>query len=236
MPRRFRQPAHRVEPFQHLAHVKQNRIRTPLFHVRVKVARVGSDHDPSATCANSHHLQPHRMPSDVVQCDSRSQLVIAIVKRDAAFEDPLDYGRHVGSLKRESCHPMAHVASCTERHLAILNVVPRGWEFIQAAGVIVMHVRDDHILYLRRIDADHLQPFGRRPKQLALAFARHLRIEAGIDYERSLFTYNCPHEEVDGHGSIVRIAAQKVLAGPPWMVRVTDRVDFVSIRFHLVMI
>ena len=159
-----------------------------------------------------------------------SQLVIAIVERDAAFEDPLDHGGHVGSLEREPRYRVAHVASGAERHFAILHVEARGRELIEAAGVVVMHVGDDHILHLRRLDADHLQPLGGRAQQLALPFASHLGVESGIDHEGAIFTDNRPHEEVDGHGSIVRIAAQKVLTGPPRMVRVADRVDFVSIR------
>src|SRR5678816_1780143 len=106
----------------------------------------------------------------MVQRDSRSQFVVAIVKRYAAFEDPLDHRADVGSLERKPGDSVAHMATRAKRHFAILHVVARCWKLIQAAGMVVMHMRDDYIPHLRRLDADHLESFGRRSQQLALAF------------------------------------------------------------------
>src|SRR5882724_9088471 len=119
------------------------------------------------------------------------------------------------------------MTSGAERHFAVLNVKTRGGKLIEAASVIVMHVGDDHVAHLSGVDTDHFQPLGGRAKQFALPLAGHLRVESGIDYKGALFpaifTYNRPHEKVDGHGSIVRIAAQEVFAGAPRMMRVTNR-------------
>ncbi len=85
-----------------------------------------------------------------------------------------------------------------------------------------MHVRDDDIRHLRVRDSDRPQAFIHRAYQGAPALLRLLRVESGIDDYGALWSHYRPDEVIQGHGSVVGIAAQEVMGSGTLEVRVAD--------------
>src|SRR5260370_11596127 len=125
---------------------------------------------------------------------------------------------------------MAHAAAGARRHLAFLKVVGRVREKVEIAGVVVMHVRDDHVGHLRRVDADRPQALGRRPQRLAPAPARALRIEAGIDHIGLSGADDRPDVIVERHRAVVRVAADEIRAREPLVPAIADRENLVALH------
>src|SRR5260370_14885732 len=125
---------------------------------------------------------------------------------------------------------MAHAAAGAIRHLAFLNVVGRVREQVEIAGVVVMHVRDDHVGPLRGADADRRQALGRRRQRRAPAPARALRIEAVIDHIGLSGADDRPDVIVERHRAVVRVAADEIRAREPLVPAVADRENLVALH------
>ena len=126
--------------------------------MRVEVRGVGGEHDWAASRLDPHALQTLRVAADMVDGDSRRDLVLAVVKGDASVKHFAHHRHHVVDLERQPQRHVAHAAARCICHLAILQVIARPRKQIVVADVIVMHVADDDRLHLRRLDADCLQP------------------------------------------------------------------------------
>ena len=88
--------------------------------------------------------------------------------------------------------------------------------------VVVVHVRDDHIGHLRVRDAYNAQAIVDGPYERAPALLCLLCVESGIDDDGMARAHDGPDKVIQGHGPVVRIAAQEVVSGGPFQVRVPD--------------
>jgi hypothetical protein len=79
------------------------------------------------------------------------------------------------------------------------------------AGVIKVHVRDNHVFDLIGVEPDHPQSFSDRTKERPLSFCRTRCIEAGIEYETPFLPDDSPDEIIKRHRAVVRIATDKVM-------------------------
>ena len=96
--------------------------------------------------------------------------------------------------------------------------------------MVVVHVGDDHVGDLARIDPDGAQAVPGAAQKLALAPLGHLRVEAGVEDEGRVAAHDRPDEIVQRHRAVVRVAADEVLAGAPIVTCVADRVELVGVR------
>src|SRR5260221_4000491 len=94
--------------------------------------------------------------------------------------------------------------------------------------MVVVQVGDHHVFYLRGVDLEQPQGIRRTAQVLASALARHGRRETGVDHDLATLAAHQPHEIVERHGPVVRIAADEVFRGAPRVVRILERVDLVG--------
>ena len=200
--------------------------------MRVEVRGVGGEHDWAASRLDPHALQTLRVAADMVDGDSRRDLVLAVVKGDASVKHFAHHRHHVIDLERQPQRHVAHAAARCICHLAILQVIARPRKQIVVADMIVMHVADDDRLHLRWLDADRFQPFPYRLDHLALAFSAHRRIEAGVDNDRTGRADNRPNIEVERLQHVVRVAADEVLRRFAIVVPVSNGIDLMRVVAH----
>ncbi len=102
------------------------------------------------------------------------------------------------------------------------------------AAVIVMHVRDQDVLHLGRLDADGVKSFAwAAAQQGSPSLAGHSFVEARVHHEHAPAGLDHPDEIIDGHGAIVNVAAQEILPGHAVMVRVAHGVNFPDAVVHI---
>ncbi len=111
--------------------------------MRVEVRGVGRQHDRAAPGLHAHALQALGVAADMMDGDSRHDLVLAVVEGDAAGKDLAHHRDHVVDLERQAQRRVAHAAPGGVGHLAILQVIARAGKQIVVADVIVVHVADD---------------------------------------------------------------------------------------------
>jgi hypothetical protein len=98
---------------------------------------------------------------------------------------------------------------------------------VMVSRMIVMHVRDDHVGYLRVRYAYGLESCIDGSHERAPALPGLLRVEAGVDDDRVARAHYGPDKVIQGHGPVVRVAAQEVVRGGTVQVRVPDGEYFV---------
>ena len=96
---------------------------------------------------------------------------------------------------------------------------------VEAARVVVVGMRQDHVGDGTGVDTDRRQRLGRGAQEAPVAARRVERAEAGVDDPGLVVADDRPHEVVHRHRSVVRIAAEEVLAAPGVALRVLHRVD-----------
>ena len=122
---------------------------------------------------------------------------------------------------------VAHVAPGRVVHLRLLQVELRRREAVEIADMVVVQVRQDHVLHRIAVDADQLQRLDRIAQMRAPALLRDLRGEARVDDEGALGPFRDPEEVVHRHRRIVRIAADEMIRTPRLAHRVADREQLV---------
>src|SRR5260221_6337507 len=131
----------------------------PLKPISVEMRRIRRQHHPAALCVYAHDLQAARMAADAVQCYARRQLGSSFVINHATGKQLADHGLHIAHLIGRTHDGVAHCAAGAESHLVGLQVVTGARKQLVVARVIVVHVADEDIVHLRRID-----PRGRKPR------------------------------------------------------------------------
>ena len=99
------------------------------------------------------------------------------------------------------------------------------------AGVIVVHVTDDDVGDLRRIDIHGRNPRRHRLHQLPAARRADGSIESGVEHKQDFGTADRPDIIIERHGTVVLVAADEIVAGGALQVGVADCADFI-IRCH----
>src|SRR5207302_699207 len=67
---------------------------------------------------------------------------------------------------------------------------------------------------------------------LAPALFCHRLVEAGVEDQRAALADHRPDEIVERHRPVMRIAAIKIVARPPVVMRVFDRINLVDVVAH----
>src|SRR5471030_655492 len=125
---------------------------------------------------------------------------------------------------------MTHAAARAIGHLLVLHVIPRRRKERAVAGVVVVHVRKDDVVHRLRPDADPLQTVFNRVGNGASALLRHAGVEPRIHDECAGLPNDRPHEIIEWHGDVVRIAANEVLGGTARVVRILHCEDAIVFR------
>ena len=172
------------------------------------------------------------MAADQMQRDSGKELGVAVVELDSPGVNAPHHAGDVLCLEGAAVALFAHVAPGRVLHLQVLQVQRRRGKQLEIADVVVVQVRDHDILDRRRIDAEQAQAVRRATQVLASALGSHCRGKTGVDHQLAPAAAHQPDEVVERHRTIVRVAADEVLARAARVVRVLDRVDFVQRRAH----
>ena len=223
-----REPVQRAVAFDQLGEVVQDRKRAASLHMSIEVRRVGREHHVPAARGDADALQPLGVAADTVDGHARRDLVVAVVKRDAAREYPLHHARDIVRFERVADHVMAHVAPGRILHLRVLKMEARVVEQLCIAAVVVMHMRDDDVAHIGMCDAERLEPALDRVHDRAAGLRGHLDAEPGIDDEDSVLADHRPPEIVERHiRRLVQIRADEVAERPAVQLGVFHRIDFV---------
>jgi hypothetical protein len=178
---------------------------------------------------DAYALQTLRMTADVVQCQARHQLLIAIVKGDAAIEHLSNHSHHIVCFEGNPLMSVTHASSSAIGHLEILKVIFRPWKQVVVAAVVVVQVADDDVLHLLGIHANRGQALGDRLDDDATALGRHRMVEAGVHDERAVRAADYPDEIGQRLEEVVRIAADVVLVRLPIVMAIPDGEHLVEI-------
>jgi hypothetical protein len=121
-------------------------------------------------------------------------------------------------------------------HLKVLQVQGRRREEIEIADMVVVQMRNHHVLDRARIAAEKSQSLGRTTNVIPLSLGGHGCRKTGIDDDFAALAANQPDEVIERHRAVVRVATDKVLGFAPRVMRVLDRVDLVLRRAHVILI
>src|SRR5687768_4689197 len=168
-----------------------------------------------------------------MQRDARRQLCVTVVELHAPVVDAPHHANYVLRLERAAEALVAHVAPGGIAHLELLQVEAGARKQLEVADVVVVQVRDDHVLQAGGVDVQQAQPFGGAAQVIAAALQRHRLGKPGVHQQLAARAAHQPYEIVERHRAVVRIAADEVLGSPPRVARVLDRVYLVERRAHV---
>ena len=159
--------------------------------------------------------------------DAGRELRVTVVKAHTACVDTAHHAHDILHLIRAAEAGAAHVAAGGVAHFQFLEMERRLREEIEIADMVVMQVRDDDVLHLRRVDAEQLQAARGTAQMLATALGGHGGGEAGVDDDLAALAADQPDEVVERHRPVVRITADEVFRRAPIVMRVLERVNLV---------
>jgi hypothetical protein len=133
------------------------------------------------------------------------------VKLNAAIEYTTDHRLHVFGLEGMAQTAVTHAAPGAIGHFAILYVISRARKKRTVARMVVVHVRDDHVLHRVGANADFLQTVLDGMRDRAPTLAGHFGVEPRVYDECARLADHRPDEVVERHRYVVRVAAEKVL-------------------------
>src|SRR5215470_3590545 len=81
---------------------------------------------------------------------------------------------------------------------------------VEIADMVVMQMREDHILDRVRVNAEETERLHRTAQEGALAPLRDFGVEAGVDDKRSPAAARDPDEVIHRHRPIMRIATDEM--------------------------
>ena len=129
-------------------------------------------------------------------------------------------GDHPGDIIWLECmsnRSVTHVAARRVGHFIILQMVAGVREQVFVTAMVVMHMRNDDIAHIGRVDIDCRETFGYRASNRAATLSCDCFAEAGIDNDRALVIAYDPDEVVQWHiGLVMRIAVDKVCMCFAW--------------------
>src|SRR5258706_7473117 len=227
---RIRQLAQSPVALHHGSGVEDDGERPRLVHVGVEVRRVRGEHDPADPGVHAHGLQSPGVPADPVQREAGRELGVAVVKAHPPLVHLAHHRGHLVRLVGVVEEALSHVAAGRVGHLLVLQMEGRGGKKAEVADVVVVQVRDDHVLHLFRLDAEEREAALGRMDHPAAAAGADPGVEAGVDDESAGRRAGEPDEIIEIARALVRVAADEVLAR--LAVReacVPDREDFVDV-------
>src|SRR5215216_2273590 len=162
------------------------------------------------------------MPANRMQRYSRREFRRAVVEHHAMGEVEPYNAHDILDLERVREPRIAHVTAGGVCELRLLQMEGRGRKAVEVADVVVVEMRQDHVLNARAVDADESERLDRAAQERAAAHRGHLRPESRVDDERPLGPDRDPQEIVHRHGPVVRIAADEVIRTPRLPRRIAD--------------
>jgi hypothetical protein len=129
--------------------------------VGIEMDCVRGHHHPAAPRVHAHELQAVAVAADQVQADPRGEFVVAVVERHAPAIDLPHHAHDVLDVERHPQPRVAHVASGGIRHLPVLEMKAGAREDLEVADVIVMQMRDDHVLDPGGVDVERGEALAR---------------------------------------------------------------------------
>jgi hypothetical protein len=194
------------------------------------MGHIGSHDDPAAARVHADKLHARRMAADRMQADTRCELDWPVVEPHSSREvqpyeadDILDF--------ESPCEVLVpHVAAGRVVQLGFLQMKLRRREALEGAGVVVVQMGQDNILYRAGINSDQRQRRRRTAQMPTSTRCRHFRGKAGIDDKGAVRRSRYPDEIVHWHRAIVRITADEVIGASGIALGVADRVELVFRR------
>jgi hypothetical protein len=107
-----------------------------------------------------------------------------------------------------------HVAAGGIGQFALLQMKACLRETVEIADMVVVQVGEDDLLDRIHVDAEQAQRLDRIAQEGALALSRDLRLEAGVDDEGAAAAAGHPDEIIHWHRTVMRVAADEVIAAP----------------------
>ncbi len=124
---------------------------------------------------------------------------------------------------------MPHVPAGARPQFPILKMKAGAREGVEPARMIVVQVREDHVLDRGRLNAEPGERGGRCVQVVAGTGVSHLGRESCIDDDGAAGATDRPDEVVLRHRRLGRRAAQKILARHPVRLgRIAQRIDLVD--------
>ena len=87
----------------------------------------------------------------------------------------------------------------------------RVWQFMEVTNVIVVQVRQNNIGDCIRVNIEVPQAFDRTAQERAFPASSGFRSEASVNQKNALRPDNDPGKVIHGHGSVMRVAADKMV-------------------------
>ena len=157
---RVGQRADRLEGVVHLGQVADDAEGAILFDIGIVVRRIRSQDDPATRCLNADDLQSSRVPTDVVNGDSRHDLRRAVDEAEATGEVLANELQNVLRLHDPEEAALAGVAASPEGHLAVLHDKARVREVSDVPDMVVVEVGQNDVPDGLARDTELPQPLG----------------------------------------------------------------------------
>src|SRR5688572_13170441 len=109
---------------------------------------------------------------------------------------------------------ISHEASRGIRQFAFLEMESRIRESVEVTRMVVVQVCQDDILDFLRSYVERTERLYGTTQERALSPLRDFRVETGVDDKAAASPLCQPHEVVHRHRTVVRIAADEMLAPP----------------------
>ncbi len=90
----------------------------------------------------------------------------------------------------------------------------RVWQFMEVANMIVVQVGQNNIGDRIRVNIEMPQAFDRTAQERAFPASSRFRSEAGVNQKNTVRPDNDPGKVIHGHGSVMRVAADKMVRSP----------------------
>ncbi|MNJ35339.1 hypothetical protein D3C77_300730 [compost metagenome] len=112
------------------------------------MACIGRQDNPPPRRMDSHHLQASGMPTYLDQLDTRRNFTVTVMKNDTLLIHAPHNIHDVFDVEGMTQRRIKHVSPSGEIDLRRLHVKPRIRQKVDIACVVIMHVRDNHVLQL----------------------------------------------------------------------------------------
>ena len=160
---------------------------------------------------DAQRLQPACVTTDFDKLNPRRQGVCAVVKRHAIGIDTPDQVDHILDVISMAEQPMAHVAAAGVVDFLFLNMKTGIGQQSDVSSVVIMQVRDHHILNVFRRVAQHRKCGDWTADERAPPFCGGLLVKARVDQNDPLLAANQPHVIIDRHVFVMRIVRDEVV-------------------------
>ena len=151
------------------------------------------------------------MSADFDQLNARRQRVCAVVKRHAVGVDTPDQVDHVLNVVRMAEQPMAHVPATGVVELLFLDVKACVGQEPDVARVVIVQVRDHHVLNVLWRVPQHSQCLNRATDKRATPLLGSVRVKTSIDQHDAILVADQPHKIIHRHVFIMRVVRDEVV-------------------------